>query len=199
MAEVSISDRGAVAGRCSECYINVKMAGRDDRRETGRLEKADKAKSSDAQEFWDDIGVDLDSLSPKGQAIAGAVTGGAVILGALLVLALNPGFFWLIFIFGWLLFPALGAFARGVAGMADSGSSKPLAGDRERELLEALRSGGELSPAQVAMETPLTVSEADEMLGRLAGEGHLRVRISGGGIFYSLWEIEPRGVEEVER
>ncbi len=49
------------------------------------------------------------------------------------------------------------------------------------------------------METPLTVSEADEMLERLAGEGHLRVRINGGGIFYSLWEIEPRGVEEVER
>lgn len=198
MAEVSISELGAVAGGCSECYIDVKMAGRDDRHETGRLEKADKAKSSDAQEFWDDIGVDLDSLSPKGQAIAGAVTGGIVLLvAASLVLFTN--LWWLIFIFGWLLFPALGAFARGVAGMADSESSKPLAGDRERELLEALRSGGELSPAQVAMETPLTVSEADEMLGRLAGEGHLRVRISGGGIFYSLWEIEPRGVEEVER
>jgi hypothetical protein len=124
-----------------------------------------------------------------------------VLFGVFLVLALRPEFFWLIFIFGWLLFPALGAFARGVAGMADSGSSRPLAGDREQELLEALRSGGELSPAQAAMETSLTVAEADALLGRLAGEGHLRVRVSGGGIFYSLWEIEPGsgGPEAVER
>lgn len=91
----------------------------------------------------------------------------------------------------WLaVFPALGAFARGVAGLADAGASKPLEGDRERELLEALRGGGELSPAQAAMQTSLTVSEADEMLGELAGEGHLRVRVKGGGIFYSLWEAE---------
>lgn len=175
------------------------MADQSDRREAGRVERVDKAVRSDAQEFWDDIGVDLDSLSPRGQAIAGAVTGGAVLFGVFLVLALRPEFFWLIFIFGWLLFPALGAFARGVAGMADSGASRPLAG--ERELLEALRSGGELSPAQAAMETSLTVAEADEMLGRLAGEGHLRVRVSGGGLFYSLWEIEPGagGLEAAER
>lgn len=190
-------------GSCSACYINSRMTGRDDRHGAERLEKADKAKKvekSDAQEFWDDIGVDLDSLSPKGQAIAGAVTGGVVLLvAASLVLFTN--LWWLIFIFGWLLFPALGAFARGVAGLADSGPSKPPAGDRERELLEALRGGGELSPAQAAMETSLTVSEADEMLGRLAGDGHLRVRVSGGGIFYSLWEIEPGAgyVEAVER
>jgi len=156
----------------------------------GEANKVEKVEKSDAQEFWDDLGVDLDSLSPKGQAIAGAVTGGAILLGIVLVFALIPQFFWLVFIFGWLLFPALGAFARGLAGLADSGSSEPLEGDRERELLEALRSRGEISPAQAAMETSLTVSEADALLGRLASGGHLRVSTRGGGIFYSLWESE---------
>lgn len=153
-----------------------------------------KSERSDADEFWDDIGLDLDSLGPRGQAVAGAVTGGAVLLGVVLVFALIPQFFWLVFIFGWLLFPALGALARGLAGIADSGGSGDgdrRLGARERELLEALRSGGELSPAQVALQTSLTVSEADALLGRLAGEGHLRVRVKGGGIFYSLWEVEP--------
>ena len=42
-----------------------------------RVEKKDGKGSvkSDADEFWEDIGVDLDSLGPKGQAVAGAVTG----------------------------------------------------------------------------------------------------------------------------
>lgn len=113
-----------------------------------------------------------------------------MLAGLAAVLFLVPGLWWLIFVFGWMIFPAVGIFARGVAGLADAGASKPLAGDRERELLEALR-GGELSPAQAAMQTSLTVAEADEMLGELAGAGHLRVRVKGGGIFYSLWEIEP--------
>ncbi|WP_152670589.1 hypothetical protein [Rubrobacter aplysinae] len=171
------------------------MAGRDYGRK-GQVEKADEAKKSDAQEFWDDIGVDLDSLSPKGQAVAGAVTGGVVLLVAFFLVAFTD-LWWMLFIFGWLLFPALGAFARGVAGLADSGASKPLEGERERELLEALRDGGELSPAQAAMQTSLTVSEADALLGELAGGGHLRVRTRSGGIFYSLWEAEPGGPGEL--
>lgn len=135
----------------------------------------------DAAEFWSDIGADPDSLSPKGQAVAGAVTGGTVLLAVVLLVAFT-NLWWLVFVFGWIVFPAIGMFARGVAGIADSGTSKPLEGDRERELLQALRGGGELSPAQGPMETSLTV---------LAGEGHLRVRVRGGGIFYSLWEVEP--------
>lgn len=160
-----------------------------------------KSERSDADEFWDDIGLDLDSLGPRGQAVAGAVTGGAVLLGVVLVFALIPQFFWLVFIFGWLLFPALGALARGLAGMADSGGAgggDRRLGERERELLEALGAGGELSPAQAALQTSLTVSEADELLGRLAGEGHLRVRGRSGGLFYSLWEVEPGDFEDRE-
>lgn len=157
----------------------------------GDRSEVQKRKRGDAEKFWDDLGVDIEAMSPKAQAVTGLVFGGAVLAGPAAVLFLVPWLWWLIFVFGWMIFPAVGIFARGVAGLADTGTSGPLIGDRERELLEALRDGGELSPAQAAMQTSLTVSEADDMLGRLAGNGHLRVRVRGGGIFYSLWEVEP--------
>jgi predicted ArsR family transcriptional regulator len=97
---------------------------------------------------------------------------------------------WLIFFFGWAVFPAFGVFARGVAGLVDTRSEPPAANARERELLEALQSSGELTPAQAAMETSLTVNEADEMLKDLAAKGHLDVRVRGGGLFYGLWETD---------
>ena len=66
---------------------------------------------------------------------------------------------------------------------------------KEQELLEALgRSpSGELTAAGVALETSLTVEEADRMLSRLAAKGHLRVRASSkiedpSGVFYSFWQ-----------
>ena len=164
-----------------------------------RVEKRDGKGNlkSDADEFWEDIGVDLDGLSPKGQAVAGAITGGVVLLVAA-ALILFTDLWWMVFIFGWLLFPALGAFARGVAGLADSGGSRLRADGREQELLQALKARGELSPAQAAMETSLTVSEADGMLKSLAEGGHLQVRVRGGGLFYSLWELEDGGPADRE-
>jgi hypothetical protein len=65
-----------------------------------------------------------------------------------------------------------------------------LEGAKEQELLEALGRRGELTAAGAALETSLTVEEADRMLFRLAAKGHLRVRASetGGGIFYSFWQ-----------
>ncbi len=63
---------------------------------------------------------------------------------------------------------------------------------KEQELLEALgRSpSGELRAAGAALETSLTVEEADRMLSRLAAKGHLRVRAreASGGVFYSFWQ-----------
>jgi hypothetical protein len=67
-----------------------------------------------------------------------------------------------------------------------------LEGAKEQELLEALgRSpSGELTAAGAALESSLTVEEADRMLFRLAAKGHLRVRASetSGGVFYSFWQ-----------
>ena len=59
---------------------------------------------------------------------------------------------------------------------------------REKELLEALRRRGELAVAGAALETSLTVEEADRMLSALAAKGHLEVRVERGRLLYSLWE-----------
>ena len=61
---------------------------------------------------------------------------------------------------------------------------------KEREVLEALGRLGELTAAGVALETSLTVEEAERVLSGLAAKGHLQVRVLGnpGGIFYSFWE-----------
>src|SRR3712207_2048294 len=52
---------------------------------------------------------------------------------------------------------------------------------KERELLSAMRNNtGSITPAEAAMETSLTVSDADEMLSELAAGGHLQVESSEG-------------------
>jgi uncharacterized membrane protein len=59
--------------------------------------------------------------------------------------------------------------------------------DKERDLLSAIRdNGGAITPAEAAMETSLTVREADRMLSELAGGGHLSVESAGGTLRYSL-------------
>ena len=144
----------------------------------------------DSEDFF---GLDVEKMSPKAQAVTGVVTGGLILLAAALLIAFTQ-FWWLIFFFGWAVFPAFGIFARGVAGLVDTRSEPPAANARERELLEALQSSGELTPAQAAMETSLTVNEADQMLKDLAAKGHLDVRVRGGGLFYGLWETDSEAV-----
>jgi hypothetical protein len=146
----------------------------------------------DSEEFF---GLDVEKMSPKAQAVTGVVTGGLILLAAALLIAFTH-LWWLIFIFGWAVFPAFGVFARGVAGLVDARSEPPAANARERELLEALHSSGELTPAQAAMETSLTVNEADEMLKDLAAKGHLDVKVRGGGLFYGLWETNSEAVRK---
>ena len=158
--------------------------------------KPDRRSHRDTEKFWSDIGVDIESMSPKAQAVTGIVTGGLILLAASLLIAFTQ-FWWLIFVFGWAVFPAFGVFARGVGGLVESRSGPPAANSRERELLEALHRRGELTPAQAAMETTLTVDEADKMLEDLATKGHLDVRVRGGGLFYGLWE-HGSGVEKRE-
>lgn len=59
--------------------------------------------------------------------------------------------------------------------------------DKERELLSAIRDNdGVITPAEAAMETSLTVREADEMLSELANGGHLRLESQDGILQYSL-------------
>lgn len=146
-------------------------------------------------EFWEKIGLDVESMSPRAQAVTGVVTGGLIILAAATVLFAVPQMWWLIFVFGWAVFPAFGVFARGVAGLVETRSELSPASAKEKEVLEALRVYGELAPARAAMETSLTVDEADRVLGDLAAKGHLEARVRGGGIFYKLWDDGDRGRE----
>jgi hypothetical protein len=138
----------------------------------------------------DFFGLEVERMSPRAQVTASLAVLIPVAVGAVLVFTLIPWLWWLIFVFGWMIFPAFGLLVRGIAGLSEGKTQLPSASGKERELLGALRDHGELTPAQAAMETSLTVEEADGMLQRLAEGGHLRVRVRGGGLFYSLWEIE---------
>jgi hypothetical protein len=63
----------------------------------------------------------------------------------------------------------------------------PRPANKERELLSAIKvNGGSITPAEAAMETSLTVREADGILSELAGGGHLAVESRDGALFYSL-------------
>jgi hypothetical protein len=75
------------------------------------------------------------------------------------------------------------------AQQARSGSSGERAA-KEKELLEALRRRGALTAAGVALETSLSVEEADRMLSALAAQGHLEVRVEHGRLLYSFWESD---------
>jgi hypothetical protein len=138
----------------------------------------------------DYFGLDVENLSPRAQVTASLAVLIPVAVGAVLVFTLVPWLWWLIFVFGWMIFPAFGLLVRGVAGLSE-GRTELSAGDgKERELLDALRERGELTPTEAAMETSLSVAEADMMLKELAEGGHLEVRVRGGGLSYSLWGRE---------
>lgn len=145
------------------------------------------------------FGLDVNSMSPRAQVATGLAVLLPIAVGMTLVFVFEPWLWWLVFVCGWMIFPAFGLLVRGIAGLSEGEGRVgiPAGNSRERELLEALREHGELSPAQAAMETSLSVTEADRMLRELAEGGHLDVRVRGGGLFYSLWELE--GGEEQSR
>ena len=58
---------------------------------------------------------------------------------------------------------------------------------KEKELLSVMRDNtGGITPAEAAMETSLTVSEANQMLSELATGGHLQVESNEGTLVYRL-------------
>lgn len=157
------------------------------------------ARRSGADDLWDGLGIDVDAMNPRAQVVTSLAVLIPVVVASVSVLFLFTSFWWLIFFFGWAIFPAFGLLLRGVAGLSDDGVQISGGGGKERELLGVLREHEEISPTQAAIETSLTVEEADEMLKDLAAKGHLEVRVRGGGIFYGLWQVEgaeKRGIEE---
>ncbi|HZY64974.1 MAG TPA: hypothetical protein VFE21_03745 [Rubrobacteraceae bacterium] len=75
----------------------------------------------------------------------------------------------------------------GVSRLSKQRQALPEPVSKERELLSAIRdNGGSITPAEAAMETSLTVREADQRLSELAGGGHLQVESQGASLYYSL-------------
>ena len=57
----------------------------------------------------------------------------------------------------------------------------------EKQLLMAIRDAdGTITPVEAALETSLTVDEAEEILTRFADRGHLVVQSQDGALLYAL-------------
>jgi hypothetical protein len=150
------------------------------------------------------------AMVPYGRGFRPRFPVGLVVGGLFLLFVVGPAFhffhffpFFLILAVPFLLVPAFAAAARGLAGITEARTRERTGRataeqSKERELLGALARRGELSPALAALETSLSVSEADRMLSDLAESGHLEVRAHEGRIGYALWEHDRRQLTEGE-
>jgi len=77
----------------------------------------------------------------------------------------------------------------GQAGVLGRRKSVPSIVERikEQELLEALDRRGKLTAVEAALETSLSVEEANRMLFELAARGHLELTVEHGKLLYSFW------------
>lgn len=123
----------------------------------------------------------------------------ALFAWGLVVLAFSVGgladvtrFWWLLLLFG----TAAPVTIVAVRGWALRGGAVGGGRGTERELLDALREHGELTPTAAAMLTPLTATEAAETLEKLAREGHLEARARNGAILYALREDDRLAVSD---
>ena len=89
----------------------------------------------------------------------------------------------------WLL-PALAGYVLTALGLGrlvhDSYTPPALVVGGEKQLLLALRDLGGITPVEAALETSLSVDEAEEILTRLAERGHLRLESRGDALVYVL-------------
>ena len=59
---------------------------------------------------------------------------------------------------------------------------------KEKELLRALGRRGKLTAVEAALETSLSVEEAERMLQAWALQGQLEVTVEHGRLYYAFWE-----------
>lgn len=133
------------------------------------------------------FGLDVEEIGPRARVVTGLAVLVPVVLSGLMLVAFVPELWWVFTTYGWVSFPAFGLMVRGIAGLSEGRADPRPAESAERELLRVLRDRGELTPTRAAMETSLSVSEADRMLRELAENGHLEVRVRGGALLYALW------------
>ncbi len=104
----------------------------------------------------------------------------------------------LFFVLAFFAAPAIGrSVARGVGSRA-AREVRPSRDSSEKELLRALERNGEITAARAALETSLSVAEAEKMLTELASGGHLEVRAGGGQLAYALHAADRHDVRPKE-
>jgi hypothetical protein len=94
---------------------------------------------------WSDddfFGLDVERMSSGAQVRVALTVLALVLAGAVAVFTLVPWLWWLIFTFGWMIFPAFGLLVRGIAGTSEERPEVSAANSKERELLAALREHG---------------------------------------------------------
>lgn len=133
------------------------------------------------------FGLDVEQMKPRAQVAVALAVLVPVLLSGLILVVFVPKLWWIFTTYGWISFPAFVLLIKGITGTMEQKPS-PVNLTEERELLEALREHGELTPMHAAMQTSLSVTEADRKLQELAEGGHLEVRVRGGAIFYAPWE-----------
>ena len=146
------------------------------------------------------------TMVPYGRPFPSRFVMGLVIGGLFLFLVAGPGFhffplLFLLWVVPFFVVPAFAAVTRGLTGLAEVRTQERTGRvteqeSKERELLGALARRGELSPALAALETSLSVAEADRMLSDLAESGHVEVRAHEGRLAYALWERDRRQLTE---
>ncbi len=125
--------------------------------------------------------MDAERMSPKAQVTTSLAVIVPVALAGVFLFAFTH-VWWIWFTFFWVVFPAFGLLVKGIAGLSESSTELPEAmNSKKREILEALQREGELTPARAAMETSLTVAEADGMLKELAEGGRAGIWRCGCG------------------
>ena len=135
----------------------------------------------------DFFGLDAEKMSPRARVIAALSVLVPVALSGLLLVVFVPQLWWIFTTYFWVAFPALGLLTGSVSSPEEKRTPRASEAELERELLEALRDGGEVSAASVAARTSLSVAEADRRLRGLAENGHIEIRARGGAVMYALW------------
>jgi Fic family protein len=59
---------------------------------------------------------------------------------------------------------------------------------KEKKLLLALGRRGKLTAVEAALESSLSVEEANRMLFDLVAKGHLQLIVEHGRLYYAFWE-----------
>jgi hypothetical protein len=136
------------------------------------------------------LGRDVEKMDPGATIVAALSVLVPVGLSGVFLVAFVPGLWWIFTTYFWVAFPAFGLLSSGIAGLGEGRPVRVSEQERERELLEAIREGGEISAASAAARTSLAVAEADRRLKELAENGHIEVRARGGAILYALWGSE---------